>query len=153
MNLRITPEHIFREDSLPRLAVITSTGIFAPKSADNREAATLERRSWHRRVGLRRSVWRRIAAAKCSTWRDDAAFNWARTGPVLLALLLCSCVPTTTDTVPLQQASLAPLQSESISSGGYRIEALPIGEKPADLLVLVAMSGGGKRSAAYSYGA
>ena len=78
----------------------------------------------------------------------------ASTGAMmLLALLICSCVPTTTDTVPLQQASLAPPQSESISSAGYRLEALPIGEKAPDLLVLVAMSGGGKRSAAYSYGA
>ena len=67
-------------------------------------------------------------------------------------MLLCSCVPTTTDTVPLQQPSLAPLQSESISSAGYRPEALPIGEQAPDLLVLVVM-GGGKRSAAYSYGA
>ena len=71
---------------------------------------------------------------------------------MLVGLLLCGCVPTTTDTVPLQQAVLAPPQSGNISSGGYRLEALPT-KYPPDLLVLVAMSGGGKRSAAYSYGA
>jgi hypothetical protein len=56
----------------------------------------------------------------------------------------------TTDTVPLPQAKLLPSGSEHISQGGYRFEALP---GSADLLVLVAMSGGGKRSAAYAYGA
>src|SRR5205814_4390979 len=35
----------------------------------------------------------------------------------------------------------------------FRLQTLPIGEKAPDLLVIVAMSGGGKRSAAYSYGA
>ena len=79
-------------------------------------------------------------------------FGRARARIVLVALLLCGCVPTTTDTVPLQQAVLAPPQTDSISSGGYRLEALPT-KYPPDLLVLVAMSGGGKRSAAYSYGA
>jgi NTE family protein len=134
--------------------VINATGRFVQKSADNRETATLGRQSRGRRVGSRISVSRRITAtARCRTWRDCAAFSRARTGAVLLGLLLCGCVPTTTDTVPLQQASLAPLQSESISSTGYRLEALPMGGKAPDLLVLVAMSGGGKRSAAYSYGA
>src|SRR5205085_11450357 len=66
---------------------------------------------------------------------------------------ICICVPTTIHTDPLQQASPAPPQSESISATGYRLEALPIAEKAPDLLLMVAMSGGGKRSAAYSYGA
>jgi NTE family protein len=83
---------------------------------------------------------------------SGCAFGRAKARAVLVALLLCGCVPTTTDTVPLQQAVLAPPQSDNISSDGYRLEALPT-KYPPDLLVFVAMSGGGKRSAAYSYGA
>ena len=78
----------------------------------------------------------------------------ARTTAVLLvALLFGGCVPTTTDTVPLAPTVLEAPQSGNISSDGYRFEALPNIKQPPDLLVLVAMSGGGKRSAAYSYGA
>lgn len=84
--------------------------------------------------------------------RSGRTFGVAKGCAVLVALLLCGCVPTTTDTVPLQRAVLAPPQSGNISSDGYRLEALPT-KYPPDLLVLVAMSGGGKRSAAYSYGA
>ena len=40
----------------------------------------------------------------------------------------------------------------SISVGGYRPTALPHGESSDQLLVLLASSGGGKRSAAFSYG-
>src|SRR5207248_569182 len=69
------------------------------------------------------------------------SFGRTRARMVLVALLLCGCVPTTTDTVPLQQAVLAPPQTDSISSDGYRLEALPM-KYPPDLLVLVAMSGG-----------
>src|SRR5205814_126447 len=96
-----------------------------------------------------------LMAATCRAWRRSVRpfFNRTRTGAVLLPLFFCGCVPTTTDTIPLPQALLAPPQSESISSGGYRLEALPTTEQPPDLLVLVAMSGGGKRSAAYAYGA
>jgi len=84
-----------------------------------------------------------------SIWR--ATIKQTRAGVVLLALLSCGCsVPMTTDTVPLPQAKLLPPGSESISRDGYRMEALSGTE---DLLVLVAMSGGGKRSAAYAYGA
>ena len=84
-----------------------------------------------------------------SAWR--AALKRTRTAMVLVIDLCCGCsVPMTTDTVPLPQAKLLPSGSEHISQGGYRIEALP---GSADLLVLVAMSGGGKRSAAYAYGA
>ena len=71
----------------------------------------------------------------------------------ILAVFLCGCVPTTTDTVALSQAALAPPQSGRISSDGYRLEAVPDTGHAPDLLVLVAMSGGGKRSAAYGYGA
>ncbi len=128
--------------------MVTPTGTLGPKRKDNRETVVSRHKPWDRREGLRRSApnprnrWARLA------------FSPASTGAMmLLALLICGCVPTTIDTVPLQQASLAPPQSESISATGYRLEALPLGDKAPDLLVLVAMSGGGKRSAAYSYGA
>jgi NTE family protein len=71
-------------------------------------------------------------------------------GAALLALLFSGCVPPTADTVPLAQADLQPPGSDSISRGGYRLESFPGTD---DLMVLVAMSGGGKRSAAYAYGA
>jgi NTE family protein len=48
---------------------------------------------------------------------------------------------------------LAPPQSGPISSDGYRLESIPDTGHAPDMLVLVAMSGGGKRSAAYAYGA
>jgi len=57
------------------------------------------------------------------------------------------------DTVPLPAAKLEPVGAERISRGGYRLDALPVGEDAPDLLVLVAMSGGGKRSASFGYGA
>lgn len=100
----------------------------------------------------------RIASGWFSTQRSQRRISRVskrtKTGVVLLALLVCSCVlPATTDTVPLPRALLEPPQSDRISSDGYRLEAAPNTEHPPDLLVLVAMSGGGKRSAAYAYGA
>jgi NTE family protein len=81
----------------------------------------------------------------------SSAFTFARTGAALLALLACGCaLPPTTDTVALSEAKLLPPESARISQGGYRIESLPGTD---DLLVLVAMSGGGKRSSAYAFGA
>src|SRR5271170_4025735 len=82
-------------------------------------------------------------------WRRPGGKR-TRMGAVLLALVVCGCVPPTADTVPLAQAKLQPPGSEDISRGGYRAESLP---GTGDMLVLVAMSGGGKRSAAYAYGA
>ena len=100
----------------------------------------------------------RIASGWFSTQRSQRRVarvsKRTKTGVVLLALLVCSCVlPATTDTVPLPRALLEPPQSDRISSDGYRLEAVPNTEHPPDLLLLVAMSGGGKRSAAYAYGA
>src|SRR5437660_9447465 len=124
--------------------VVTSIGTLAPERNDNRETVILGCKPSGRRAGLRRS------APNSRNRRACPAFNPMNAGALmLLAVLICSCVPTTIDTVPLQQASLAPLQSETVSSGGYRLQTLPIGEKAPDLLVIVAMSGGGKRSAAY----
>jgi NTE family protein len=72
----------------------------------------------------------------------------------LLALLVVGCASwTVADTRPLPSSKLLPPDSETISSDGYRLSALrPSGQTP-DMLVLVAMSGGGKRSAAFGYGA
>ena len=119
-----------------RPTVVTSIGTLAPERNANRETVILRCKPSGRRAGLRRS------APNSRNRRAFPAFSPASKGALmLLALLICSCVPTTIDTVPLQQASLAPLQSETVSSGGYRLQTLPIGEKAPDLLVIVAMSG------------
>ncbi|HET6606836.1 MAG TPA: patatin-like phospholipase family protein [Rhodopila sp.] len=50
-------------------------------------------------------------------------------------------------------SALAPPGSEHISRDGYRLDALSPSPDAPDLLVLVSMSGGGKRSASFAYGA
>jgi NTE family protein len=73
---------------------------------------------------------------------------------LMLALVLGGCASlTVTDTRPLPASRLEPPDSEHISKGGYRLDALAQSPATPDLLVIVAMSGGGKRSAAFSYGA
>jgi NTE family protein len=68
-------------------------------------------------------------------------------------LLSASCAAlTTSDTHPLPPDKLEPPGSVRISRDGYRLEALKPTSGTADLLVLVAMSGGGKRSASFGYG-
>jgi NTE family protein len=57
------------------------------------------------------------------------------------------------DTQPLPAAKLAPAGSPSISIGGYRLDLSTGSNDAPDLLVLTAMSGGGKRSASFAYGA
>src|SRR5262245_56059779 len=68
-------------------------------------------------------------------------------GAVLL-LAACSTAPMNE---PLKPSALN-TGPGSISTGGYRPKALPPGETSDHLLVLLASSGGGKRSAAFSYG-
>ena len=106
---------------------------------------------------LRHAAWKTGAPGRSTCGQSASSpgstLRRAELCAALLVLVLGGCVPTTTDTVPLSQPLLSPPPSESISSGGYRFEALSNTEQPPDLLVLVAMSGGGKRSAAYSYGA
>jgi NTE family protein len=71
-----------------------------------------------------------------------------------LVLVLAGCASfTVVDTTPLPQAKLEPPGSENISRGGYRFDAMADTGGLRDMLVLVAMSGGGKRSAAFAYGA
>lgn len=57
------------------------------------------------------------------------------------------------DTTPLPAAKLEPVGADRISHGGYRIDALPISPDAPDLIVMISMSGGGKRSASFGYGA
>ena len=73
---------------------------------------------------------------------------------VLAAALVAGCASlNVTDTTPLPAAKLEAPGNETISSDGYRFEALAAAEQLPDLFVGVAMSGGGKRSAAFAYGA
>src|SRR5215469_4256519 len=73
---------------------------------------------------------------------------------MLIATLLSGCASlTVVDTTPLPRSKLEPPGSETISAGGYRIDSVTRARQVPDLLILVAMSGGGKRSAAYAYGA
>jgi NTE family protein len=70
-----------------------------------------------------------------------------------VALLLAACASLTVpDTKPLSPAQLNPPGSEAISSGGYRLTSMEAARDSPDLMVLIALSGGGKRSSAYSYG-
>lgn len=77
-----------------------------------------------------------------------------RAGAVLLTALFSACASlTVTDTVPLPPSALAPPGAERISLGGYRIDRLAAPGHAPDMMILVAMSGGGKRSASFAYGA
>src|SRR5262245_25238027 len=70
---------------------------------------------------------------------------------VTAATLLLGACSTPPMNKPLDQAALNPGPG-SISVGGYRSRGLPQGDNSDQLLVLLASSGGGKRSAAFSYG-
>ena len=86
-------------------------------------------------------------------------FNLPMTAPArliagaLLCALSAGCASLqVVDTVPLPPAKLEPVNSDTISADGYRLDSLRASEQLPDLIVLVAMSGGGKRSAAFAYG-
>ena len=85
--------------------------------------------------------------------------TWLRPAPIAAALLLVLVAATgcasmqVVDSQPLPLDRLEPIGSSRISRGGYRIDALPVSEDAPDLIVLVAFSGGGKRSASFGYGA
>ncbi|MBR0682677.1 patatin-like phospholipase family protein [Roseomonas eburnea] len=73
---------------------------------------------------------------------------------VAVGILMAGCASVvSSDTQPLPEARLEPLGAEHISRGGYRLDSLPVSKDAPDLVVLVAFSGGGKRSAAFGYGA
>ena len=74
--------------------------------------------------------------------------------PLLALLVLTACASfQVADTVALQPDQLEPPGAETISRGGYRLASFPGSPDAEDLRVTVAMSGGGKRSAAFAYGA
>jgi NTE family protein len=78
----------------------------------------------------------------------------ARSLCLAFALATCGCASLrVADTVPLPESKLEPPGAERISRGGYRLDSLPPSRDAPDLLVLVAFSGGGKRSASFGYGA
>jgi NTE family protein len=71
-----------------------------------------------------------------------------------LALACTGCASLqVADTTPLPAAKLEPPGAERISRGGYRFDAMAVSPDAPDLLVFVTMSGGGKRSASFGYGA
>lgn len=73
---------------------------------------------------------------------------------LLLSLTISGCASlVVTDTTPLPASRLEPPGSERISRGGYSLDTVAASPDTPDLLVIVAMSGGGKRSASFSYGA
>ena len=67
-----------------------------------------------------------------------------------LALILAACA-TTDVNKPLAPAAMRN-DGEFISSGGYRYAALNNNDRSPELLVLLSISGGGKRSSAFAYG-
>jgi NTE family protein len=71
---------------------------------------------------------------------------------VISAVLLLAACSTPPMNEPLKPSALNTDPGSSISVGGYRPVALPHAESSDELLVLLASSGGGKRSAAFSYG-
>jgi NTE family protein len=72
----------------------------------------------------------------------------------LIAVLVAGCASLrVVDTTPLPVSKLEVPDSETISSDGYRFATFAASDQFPDLFVLVAMSGGGKRSAAFAYGA
>jgi len=84
----------------------------------------------------------------------SAAKSWAAVlGAICIALVGGCASLTVVDTTPLPPDKLAPPGSARISEGGYRLASLANAEGAPDMLILVGMSGGGKRSAAFAYGA
>jgi NTE family protein len=93
-------------------------------------------------------------------WRDgggDARHGKGRSSTMARKLLLvlaaaalaaCSAAP---ETEPVTRLA-ASADSERISEGGYRLTELASNGSANELLVLMASSGGGKRSSAFSYG-
>jgi NTE family protein len=94
----------------------------------------------------------RLAALQLS--KMSSVVSWSVVFASLALALLAGCASlNVADTTPLPPARLLPVGSERISQGGYRLNALATAAAAPDMLVLVGMSGGGKRSAAYAYGA
>ena len=99
--------------------------------------------------------WLTISTAGSPRWLTPVICGGDEADHTPVRGLLGGCASlTVTDTAPLTPAELAPAGSIDISKGGYRLSDLaPQPGSHPDLLVLVAMSGGGKRSASFGYGA
>ncbi len=96
------------------------------------------------------------ASSLGGAWPDRTFRLRSALASVCLALVLAmsACASfRVADTQPLPAAKLEPPGADRISRGGYRVDSLPTSQDAPDLLVLVAMSGGGKRSASFGYGA
>ena len=79
---------------------------------------------------------------------------WRGVARLAMVIALAGCASlSVTDTVPLKASQLNPPGSDSISVDGYRLSELTGHNDTPDMLILVAFSGGGKRSAAFAYGA
>jgi len=72
--------------------------------------------------------------------------------PLFIALSACASV-LVPDSTPLSPSQLNPPGAPTISQGGYRHGALAGDHDEDDWIILIALSGGGKRSAAFSHGA
>jgi NTE family protein len=71
----------------------------------------------------------------------------------LFCLVMAGCASVLVpDSTALTPAQLRPPGSDTVSEGGYRYGAIASNADNPEWLILVAMSGGGKRSAAFSYG-
>jgi NTE family protein len=76
--------------------------------------------------------------------------NWSAAALIVAALVLTGCAGTAVMNQPLAPESLSS-DGGPISRGGYHIMEVK-GKTAPDVLVLLAFSGGGKRSAAFDYG-
>ena len=86
--------------------------------------------------------------------KRSACLAFAHAACLALTLAATGCASfIVSDTKPLPKDRLEPRGAEKISHGGYRLDALPVSPDAPDLIVLVAMSGGGKRSASFGFGA
>jgi NTE family protein len=76
--------------------------------------------------------------------------------PLLLASFCAAAILAACQSIEVEMnkplTGVAPADSPTISKGGYRITALPVPEHD-DILLILAFSGGGKRSSAFSFGA
>ena len=74
--------------------------------------------------------------------------------PLLLASFCAAAILAACQSIEVEMnkplTGVAPADSPTISKGGYRITALPVPEHD-DILLILAFSGGGKRSSAFSF--
>lgn len=74
-----------------------------------------------------------------------------RSAIVGVTLALAACAPVALN-VPLAPEQLAPEGARTITEGGYRLASLAANDGSSEMIVILALSGGGARSAALSLG-